>query len=410
MLKTFEEFSKNIKFKVKLVSIDNLVFKLHYRVTFVLLLVCTILVTSRQYIGEHIRCINDNGVPNNVIETFCFFTSTYTVVRHLDPSAVLSGGGMLPGVGPDAEGEPVVRHAYYQWVPFVLFLQALAFYIPHWIWRNKEGGRLKVIVNMFEYAALVSSDVDITVNNKKIPSRKAREENIAVVRKAFLERLHLNRPWAMWMVFCEVLNAVNLVAQFALTNAFLGGQFLSLGPKVVETSGDDADILDIVFPKVTKCTFHKYGPSGSLQKHDALCVMALNIINEKIYVCLWFWFVILSVATALGLLWRLFTFVFHSRSNAFNRRIFKLATPQQLEPYEMITVTRKCYYSDWLFLYYLAKNLDGFVFKDIFVGLAIDFDNADTKALEDLADGASSKATTIVTDEEKEPLQEKKDS
>ena len=25
---------------------------------------------------------------------------------------------------------------------------------------------------------------------------------------------------------------------------------------------------DIVFPKVTKCHFHKYGASGSIQKHD----------------------------------------------------------------------------------------------------------------------------------------------
>jgi hypothetical protein len=28
------------------------------------------------------------------------------------------------------------------------------------------------------------------------------------------------------------------------------------------------DTLDIVFPKVTKCHFHKYGASGSIQKHD----------------------------------------------------------------------------------------------------------------------------------------------
>ena len=50
-----------------------------------------------------------------------------------------------------------------------------------------------------------------------------------------------------------------------------------------------------VFPRVTKCKFWKYGPSGTVQKHDALCVLALNIINEKIYVMLWFWLIILSI-------------------------------------------------------------------------------------------------------------------
>ena len=28
--------------------------------------------------------------------------------------------------------------------------------------------------------------------------------------------------------------------------------------------------------------FHKYGGSGTLQKFDALCVLGMNIINEKV--------------------------------------------------------------------------------------------------------------------------------
>merc|ERR1719471_1858696 len=33
--------------------------------------------------------------------------------------------------------------------------------------------------------------------------------------------------------------------------------------------------MNIVFPKVTKCTFHKYGPSGTITRHDGLCILAL---------------------------------------------------------------------------------------------------------------------------------------
>ena len=46
--------------------------------------------------------------------------------------------------GPHKPGDERVYHAYYQWVPIVLFFQAICFYAPHWIWKQIEGGRLKV--------------------------------------------------------------------------------------------------------------------------------------------------------------------------------------------------------------------------------------------------------------------------
>ena len=65
------------------------------------------------------------------------------------------------------------------------------------------------------------------------------------------------------------------------------------------------DPLNRVFPKIAKCTFHKYGPGGTIEKFDGLCILSLNIINEKIYVLLWFWFVFLITVTAIQLIWRI---------------------------------------------------------------------------------------------------------
>ena len=56
--------------------------------------------------------------------------------------------------------------------------------------------------------------------------------------------------------------------------------------------------------QVTKCTFHKFGPSGSVQKFDGICVLPLNIINEKIYVFLWFWFLGLAAVSAVQMFYR----------------------------------------------------------------------------------------------------------
>ena len=72
---------------------------------------------------------------------------------------------------------------------------------------------------------------------------------------------------------------------------------------------DRSDPMMEVFPRVTKCTFHKYGASGTIQKMDALCVLGLNIINEKIYIMLWFWFVFLSTVSAMQMVWRILSII-----------------------------------------------------------------------------------------------------
>ena len=43
---------------------------------------------------------------------------------------------------------------------------------------------------------------------------------------------------------------------------------------------DRTDPMARIFPRVTKCTFNKFGPSGSLMRRDALCVLPVNIVNE----------------------------------------------------------------------------------------------------------------------------------
>jgi len=49
------------------------------------------------------------------------------------------------GVGPYVDHQDFITvKAYYQWVPFVLFLQAIMFYTPHTIYKIVEGGKIKV--------------------------------------------------------------------------------------------------------------------------------------------------------------------------------------------------------------------------------------------------------------------------
>ncbi|XP_053989359.1 innexin inx7 [Hylaeus volcanicus] len=377
VLATFAVLKDHVKLKVSqdYVAIDNIVFKLHYRATFLILLISSLLVSSRQFFGEHIRCISTAGVAENVINTFCFFTSTYTVVKHMNATSLEQGEIPHPGVGPAGKDDTVVHHAYYQWVPFVLFFQAILFYVPHYLWRNAEGGRLKALVTGLRMASMSLHDTPLTTDNGiTVPSKQERDDKIRQIRVAFLNRIHLNRPWAYYLGLCEVLNFLNVLVQIYLTDWFLGGAFLGLGQSLADDKYNSRmmDALDVIFPKVTKCLFHKYGHSGTIETHDALCVMALNIVNEKIYVFLWYWFIILAVITGLGLVWRLLTMLLHARNNVFNKVVFQMACPGKYNPWNILTVTHECHFGDWLFLYYIAKNLDNYMFKELLHKLAED--------------------------------------
>lgn len=71
------------------------------------------------------------------------------------------------------------------------------------------------------------------------------------IKTAFLKHIEVNRNWAYKMIFCEILNLLNVVLQIYLTHIFLGRQFLHLG---IDFLRDDfegmMDTLDIIFPKV----------------------------------------------------------------------------------------------------------------------------------------------------------------
>ncbi|ETN60917.1 innexin [Anopheles darlingi] len=370
MLNTFSVLSPHLKFKYKFVTIDNLAFKFHYRATFIMLLVCTLLVTSRQYIGEHIRCITGGSIPEHVINTFCFFTTTFTVIRHYNETLLQQGQLPHPGVGPMYTEDTTKRHAYYQWVPFILFLQALTFYAPHKIWRSFEGGRLKNLVDGLHMAHLSEhyrAQRDIAFGTRHtLLTRDNVDAKLDVVKREFFKHVQIHGNWAWKLCCCEMLNLLNCLVQMIFTHLFLGRQFWDLGPRfLAEDFEGTMDILDTVFPKVTKCHFYKYGPTGSIQKHDALCVMALNVINEKIFTWLWFWYVVLLTISVLALVWRLITILLHNRWTKLTAVILSFASPGRLNPQDVEFVTYNLGFSQWLFLYYLAKNMDGHLFRKV---------------------------------------------
>ena len=99
--------------------------------------------------------------------------------------------------------------------------------------------------------------------------------------------------WSMTYILCEFGNLVIVLFNIYFTDFLLGGEFSKYGFEVFQFLQQDPedrlDPMSRVFPRMTKCLFHTFGPSGSIQRFDTLCILALNILNEKIFTVLWFW-------------------------------------------------------------------------------------------------------------------------
>ncbi|XP_066978033.1 innexin inx2-like [Macrobrachium rosenbergii] len=349
------------------IIIDNIIFRFHYRVTMVVLITFSLLITSRQYFGDPIDCIVD-GIDSKLIDVYCWIHATFTMP--LFSGAVKGEVVPHPGVAnhfltdqytkelqESQEGDalmkaPVRHHKYYQWVALFLFLQAILFYLPRYIWKSWEAGRLRMLVDRL---------------NQPIVDAELKRLRMNTIIGYFTSNLHRHNVYAYQFFICEVFNFINVIGQIYFTDRFLDFGFLTFGSRVYEhenARNSRHDPMEDIFPKVTKCSFHRFGPSGSIVRHDALCVLPLNILNQKIFAFLWFWFIIVAVITGIGLLYRMATFSASFRHLLLRGRS-RLASAEEVK-----RVCQEFMIGDWFLVYLMAKNMDPFVFKDFISALA----------------------------------------
>ncbi|GAB6032213.1 hypothetical protein CHUAL_010855 [Chamberlinius hualienensis] len=335
--------------KNKGVVIDNNAFRLHYQLTTWLLIAFSIIVTSRQYFGDPIDCMSSSSsIPDKIWDQYCWISTTFTLPYK---GEVVGADVPHPGVDNSSHGRAgKIYHQYYQWVCFVLFLQAVMFYVPHFLWKLWEGGKIRALSSGLEFA--------IGIEPAKIVD----------VVKYLKSTFGRNNMYLFKYAICELLNLGNVIGQIYFTDKFLGGAFVSYGTDVIahsETNQENRlDPMVEVFPRVTKCNFNTYGPSGDVQKHDALCVLPINIINEKIYIFLWFWFVFVAVASVLAVVYRLLLLV------TPRLRLMLLQFQSRLsEPEHVDAVGNLCNYGDWFLLNQLGQSVDDRCFDKIIKNL-----------------------------------------
>jgi len=350
-IKAFTQFSQffdsNNRNNADAVRIDNIIFKLHSQYTVLILLVGTTFLSYKTF-GDPIECLtaNNNDISAKLLQNWCWLEGSFSVTGS-DGKATIGNDVAYPGVKTlnEAAGERRRSHKYYQWIYFVLIIQAILFYVPKYLWKVKEANRLQMMIT--------------TVKSKHI--REWNENDKRKITQDVVDSLLISNDYFFFYFFCEFIYYIHLVAQMWFVNLMLSGQFLRLGIEWLNynhSNDENADPLIRIFPRMAKCVFHKYGYSGSIETSDSMCFLTLNIVNEKIFVILWFWFAIVFVITSFSLLQRVILVLFPVTRY---KKLCELAPSTDRKSLRMLTSR----IGNYFILNHIAKNIKPHYFRDL---------------------------------------------
>ncbi|CAI5438969.1 unnamed protein product [Caenorhabditis angaria] len=274
---------------------DDSIDRLNYYWTPMLLIIFALTLSAKQYVGQPIQCwipAQFTGAWEQYSENYCFVQNTYFI----NPDKYI----------PDSElDREAAEIGYYQWVPFILGLQAILFYLPSLFWRlmNFNSG---VALKKLLFGAKNADKVNEKARQESAKSTAAHIFEAVTLQKRFSKYSHgsftHNGSYLAYLyIFTKVLYLVQIIAQFVILNNFLSTTYTFWGVGILndilrgrewEESGH--------FPRVTMCDF-EVRVLGNKHRHTVQCVLMINMFNEKVYVFIWFWLVLVGFLTALNL-------------------------------------------------------------------------------------------------------------
>lgn len=319
--------------KQKSYHIDFALFRLHYQATVCLLLSFCLILTAKVIFGDTIYCYSHNFKEVKFANNVCYSQGTYTDYSfdseelnylQLNNSALLeqpirlfnrflrtTGITINPnqkyyysGIALASQSEEVAStrlwHWYYQYVPLVFFIQAVFFYFPHYLWKMWENGIITCVCKQLHENRFTANEY-IQSNHHIVDYLR----NCFKTHKLLVYKYYI----------CHLLLWINLIAQIFILNIIFNNQFITYGHDVFQyiffdrllygfkgiSETDDEiinDPMNFVFPKVTKCTFELQSVAGnSVDTHQFVCALPLNILHDKFFFVVWCWFVVLALLT-----------------------------------------------------------------------------------------------------------------
>jgi len=300
--------------KTRVGNDDDFADRLSSRYTVVLLVTFAALVCMNQYVRNPITCwapVHFSGAHTRFTTNYCWIKNTYYLPWEQEVPVTV-----------DEKRQMV---SYYQWIPFILLIQAVMFYIPTLIWHGLNGKAGIDADNILAVAATLSrADTAETHDHKLrllvkhidrfLGTRQEREVHgcgvfcvLRVLSCATCGR-RLGSYLLVLFIVSKLLYILNVIGQLFLLNVILNTKYSTFGVNMISDLAGQRDWTEdsyVAFPRVTFCDFRIRGQDlANTQSYTVQCVLPVNMYNEKIYTFLWFWMVFVALISCISLvLW-----------------------------------------------------------------------------------------------------------
>lgn len=277
-----------------------------------------IIVSSVQFVGKPISCFTPASFTDAHVtyaDFICWMSDTYFISLDAEIPE--------PDDTEARQGSRAIR--FYQYVPFILMLQACGFFLPGFLWRSGSSR-----LGIFLQKHLDQLDLSRRSLAESPTYRRQLIRNVAIRLDQYFrvrQRTFLPRLTCL-LLMIKLMYIVNIVVQLITLHYLMNFElkFESLFQRLLIHSTNERH-TSLQFPTNVLCDFIVRFLGKNKHRHTVQCVLPINVFNEKIFIFAYLWLIVLFACTLYNFLiqW-LFFFLFQRQMiDTRSRRLHRAA-------------------------------------------------------------------------------------